>query len=522
MSNSEIVEVVHLSGKEDIHTLRTIIACTQKARLLFVVPKRHSALQRFIRLRLLARQGFAQGVQVAVVSKDANIRELARQVNLSAFRSIKAGKGARHWNEGELIPPPRALTQSDLLTRKLRRRAVLQRETPIGRPTSWGEHVMLAGLVFGMMIVLSSILLLLGPSASITLVPYEEDHEIIVPITIDSTAQEISFGYFIIPGQVISQDVQGTREMPTSGHKDVPAEFAKGTVLFINVTGQSVKIPSNTIVSTSSGTPVRFRTTETVELTGTINSRVSVPIEAVSPGPSGNLGPQQINRVEGAAATVVRVLNEEGMENGTVEQQSVVTAADQEQLREQLRQQLLQAGRAALESMVEGLGEDQLLVPGMITMNVVTENFNGIANDQLDVLRLDMRAKVTGIVISQEHIERMVRRELKDEIPPNYMMLEDQLIFAPDEAQLGENELPVMPVRAQTRFRADLSGEQIRTLVRGQPIDDAEAALSQHLPLATNPTIAVSPDWWNRMPYLSQRIFIDLKTLEENQASLAH
>lgn len=514
MSYADIIEIKNLSGQENIHTLRTMIARAQKPRVLFVVPKGHPALQHVVRLRLLARQSFMKGVQVALVSKEGSVRDAARQVNLSVFRSIKAAQRARNWHDAEGIPSPTDLTPSDLFTREQRQRAVLTRQTPIGRPTSWGEHVMLAGLVFGMMIVLSSILLLLGPSANITVVPYEEDHDITVPITIDATAQEINFANMIIPGTLITQDVQGTREMPTSGHQDVPAELAKGSVLFINATGQAVNIPAHTIVSTSSGTPVRFRTLETVELTGTINSRVSVPIEAVSPGPSGNVGPQQINRVEGAAATVVRVLNEAGMEGGTVEQRSVVTAADQAQLQEQLRQQLLQAGRAALERATEQSGENQLLVPGMITMDVASENFNGVVKDPLDVLRLTMRATVSGIIISEKDIERVVKREFAEEIPPNYIMLEEELTFRPNSAQLGELELPVMPVRAQTRFRAQLSGEQIRTLVRGQPIDEANAALTQHLPLATAPAIIVTPDWWNRMPYLSLRIFIDINMLE--------
>lgn len=515
MDYSDIIEVIDLSGQENVHTLRMMIARTQKPRVLFVSGKRHPALRHIVRLRLLGRQSFIKGVQVAFVSKDATLRDAAHEVNLSVFRSIKRAQRARNWKEAKPIPSPIDLTPSDLLTRRQRQQAVLTRQTPIGRPTSWGEHVMLAGLVFGMMIVLSSILLLLGPSATITVAPYEEDHEIIVPMTIDVSAQEINFGRVILPGTLITQDVQGTREISTSGHQDVPVEFAKGSVLFINATGQSVSIPEDTIVSTSSGTAVRFRTIESVNLTGTINSRVLVPIEAISPGPSGNVGPQQVNRVEGSAATVVRVLNEEGLQGGTVEQRSVVTAADQEQLQEQLRQQLLQAGQAELERTIEQSGEDQLLVPNMININIVSENFNGVIKDSLDTLRLTTRATVSGIIISQKNIEKLVRQEFEVEIPPNYLMLEDKLTFTPNDASLGELDLPVMPVRAQTRFRAEFASEEIRKLVRGQPIDEASTALSQRLPLASPPTITVTPDWWNRMPYLSLRIFIDVNLLEE-------
>jgi hypothetical protein len=191
----------------------------------------------------------------------------------------------------------------------------------------------------------------------------------------------------------------------------------------------------------------------------------------------------------------------------------MVTVADREQLLQQLQQRLLQEGRASLENFIIQQGQEKLLLSDLISMEITAENFNGSVGDQLDVLNLELRARISGIVVSQDDIERLAKRQLRSEIPENYRMLEDGFSFVPGQAQVIDDGLPVIAVRTQAIAGAELFGEEIRELVRGQPTDEAHAALIQGLPLAADPSILVSPDWWNRMPYVSLRIFIRVGVL---------
>ncbi|MGH2543342.1 MAG: baseplate J/gp47 family protein, partial [Ardenticatenaceae bacterium] len=398
-----------------------------------------------------------------------------------------------------------------------RREALLRRRA--GAHTGWGESILLAGFLFGMMILFGAVLLLLVPGARITLVPRQIPFQATFPATVDPAAQELDIFNVIVPGQAVSLPVQGVQEIATSGHRDVPAGKAMGEVLFLNVTGQPVTIPPDTLVATSSGTPVRFRTLAPLSLPGELNARASVPVEAVNPGPAGNVNPLQINVVEGPAASTVRVLNERGTEGGDVQQRAVVTAADKEQLREQLRQRLLQEGQAALQSsLLEsesvaagasiGNTPTHFIVPGSVSIEVTAETYSGSVDDQLDVLSLDLRARVSTITVSQEDIERLAIRALRDEVPTSYRMTDDGFDAIAGDAQRDEAGLLVMAVRAEGIATAELSADVIRSLVRGQPLDEAYSALIENLPLAADPAINLWPDWWSRMPYLPLRIFV--------------
>lgn len=522
MAESE--QVIRLSGKEDIHAIRTLIARAQAPRLLLVVPNHHEAFRGLVRFKMLARQAYDEGVQLALVTRDGRIRDLAQQVDLSTFNSVEAGRKARRWRAGQGVPAalPSSAERVPLITNSAAwgrgRQAVVERRKSIGTRSNWGENIMLAGLIFGMMIILSAVLLLLVPSARITLVPIQVPLDITFQVTVDPTAREIDFGEGIVPAQVIRQDVQGTFEMATSGRQDVPVELSQGDVLLINVTGQAVTVPTDTVVSTASGNPIRFRTLRAASLPAQINARVEVPIEAVSPGPSGNVGPQQISRIEGAAATAVRVLNQSGTEGGGVQQRAVVTAADRDQLREQLEQRLLQEGRAALERLLEETPEDDYLIPDIITMEITSESFNGGVDDQLDVLTLELRARVSGMVVQRDALVRVSRQRVRDEVPANYRLLDDGYTVVPGETRVVDDGLPIMAVRTQAIAGAQLAADEIRSLVRGQPIDEAHAALLQRLPIAADPAITVTPDWWNRMPYLPLRIFVRVGVLGADQA----
>ncbi len=520
---ADVEQVIRLAGDEDIHAVRGMLARAQAPRVMLVVPKGHPTFQRLVRLKVLARQAQEEGVQVALVSADSQIRALAGQLGLSAFRSVEAGRRARRWREAPLldttVDSSARARVLDPATQQWRRgrSAVLEREQRLGTDSHWGESILLAGLLFGMMILLSSLLLLLVPSAHITLVPRQQPIDTTLTIVVDSGSQEVNFFDRIIPAEVENIAVQANQGIATTGFKDVPATRATGEVLFLNVSGQPSEVPVNTIVSTSSGTPIRFRTTQPVSVPGELNARVSAPIEAVNPGPSGNVQPLQINMLEGAAANTLRVLNENPLEGGDVQQQAVVTAEDKTTLLDQLRQLLLSQGLSQLEQSLQagdaaGASSERFIVLGTAAIEITAETYSASVDDPSQVLNLDLRARVSGISASHDDIERLARRAVREQVPEGYQMLEDGFRFVVGDGQRNEAGFWTVPVRAEGVASAELSGDQIRSLVRGRPLDEAKGALTQ-LPLAADPAIVLAPDWWSRMPYLPLRIFIRIGVL---------
>ena len=90
-----------------------------------------------------------------------------------------------------------------------------------------------------------------------------------------------------LPARVVQVEVVDRGEIETTGIANVAAEPATGTALFVNSTQREVLIPAGTGMSTTSGTPVRFRTVRDAAVGP--RGRVRVPIEAIEGGPSGNV-----------------------------------------------------------------------------------------------------------------------------------------------------------------------------------------------------------------------------------------
>lgn len=528
MAKSE--QVIRLEGDEDIHAVRMIIARAQTERLLLDVPRGHSAFRSTVRLKLLARQAHANAVQLALVSRDPDVREQAREVALPVFRSVGKAQKAATWKQpGEETLAPRRERQDNgniswesyqgyglpeaPLEWQRGRESVLARREQIGAPANWADRFALIGLVMGVVIVVLIGAVLIVPSAQVTLIPAQQNLTAEFEAIGDLDADIIGLSANTIPVQRHSVTVEGRMQTATSGRRDVPDQPATGEVVFVNLLPQEVPIPEDTIVSTSAAVPVRFRTTQEIVIPP--NERATAPIEALNPGPSGNVGALLINRVEGPAATAVRVFNPDATRGGSVTQAQTVTAADKDQVREQLSQRLVQEGRTALTDRVP---EGFLLIPGTVEFEPVTESFDRSVGEQADVLSLLYRLRVSGRTISEEDLDRLGRRALRQQVPSDQTLLEEgQRTELVAGEPINEEEIRITAA-SHGIVAAEIPGSRVQELARGQPVEEAEAALMERLPLAATPAIEVTPSWWPRMPYLPLRIFVRVAALTPAEA----
>ena len=65
----------------------------------------------------------------------------------------------------------------------------------------------------------------------------------------------------ILPARFIETNIEATGSIATTGSEQKASDRAGGQVDFNNLGSAPVNIPAGTIVSTSTGTPVNFRTT---------------------------------------------------------------------------------------------------------------------------------------------------------------------------------------------------------------------------------------------------------------------
>lgn len=506
-------QVIHLQGNEDIHALRTMVARAQAGRVLLVVPKGHPALRGLVRLRLLVRQANDAGKQLALVTHDGPVSRSAAQLNLSVFRSVAAGQRSQRWRGGEAALPQQGQRGAPASWRT-GREGVRARRDQIGQGGDWGERVALLGLGLGVAVVLVAVFLLVLPSAEITLVPRQEPMSILVPVSANPNVDVVDYDNAVVPAATVQVTLEATQQIPTSGRKDVPDAPATGSVTFINQTGQDIPVPANTIVATTSATPVKFRTLDDAFVPAGVGSRATAAIEAVAPGLTGNVAALQINQIEGPAGVVLRVVNQQPTQGGTVKQVAVVTAADKEQLREQLLNRIRQEGAVEL---AERTPEDQFFIAETTAIETLTESFDRVVDEQAETLTLLLRVRASGTAVLRAPVERLAKRALIAQVPPSFQLLDEGFAVAPRAVEQVEGAVARVAFQVDGVTGARLDGSTVRTLVRGLPLEEAHGVLLQRLPLAADPSIAVQPDWWGRMPYLPLRIFVRVAALPVTQ-----
>jgi len=365
-----------------------------------------------------------------------------------------------------------------------------------------GEAVLFFGFLVGVFLLLLAGFWLLVPSATVALKPLTYPLEETLTVRADPNLEEIDFMNLVLPATIKEVEITGREQIACTAKKDVPDGYAQGEMIFVNKTSQATTVISGTVVSTSAGTSVRFRTLEDVSLPPVAGGQARVMVEALEPGPSGNVAAWTINRVEGTIALQVNVINDSPTQGGTMKQVSYVTNEDKEQVKDMLMRRLRQEGYNGLISQLEGA----YLPPESVELIVLTETYDKFVEEVADSLTLDMRVWARGIAIAEEDAHRLALAALESSMSEGLQLLSKEIGLSPGgvtEAG-GEQVVFQITVRGQVMMRID-EGE-IKEHLTGKSIADAVTYLDRRLELAEEPSVELLPGWWPRLPLIPFRI----------------
>jgi hypothetical protein len=348
------------------------------------------------------------------------------------------------------------------------------------------------------------------PEARVTLVPYRHPVEATLELRADPEVERASLADLTIPARILEAQVEGTGETPTVSTKDAPDAPATGLITFSNQAATPLEILPGAILRTSTGTTVRFRTVTTVTLDSAIGATAQAEIEALQPGPVGNVPAATINEVETATLRgKVRVTNEQPTEGGGVKQVGVVTRADMDRLKAQLLQQLQQRAHMELQNQ---LGEQEFLPPESVTIEIFSEVYDQFLDTEADVLHLQMRVLASGTAIDRTNANLLAFESLKTKIPATYELESEEIAYELDEQVRMDGRSSYLEVTASAQLVADVDRGAVRSAVAGLPADEATQVLAESFALDAPPKVEVQPDWikrweWlDRVPFLSVRI----------------
>lgn len=514
-------QIIELPVDATLPAIQKRLARAQGPRVLLVLPRGSQVLANPVRLRLIRRQARRQGLQVALVTSDRLTRQLAREAGLSVFTTVRRGERARRWRQPkpEVPLPPRSGPSRVAPPghvghrRKERPQPVTRRDPPPlpdrhwPRWRRWGEALQLFTFLLVCLALLGALLLFVVPMATVTLVPPRQPLTVSVPVVAAVGVERVDYLTGQVPARIVQTRVEGYGSIPTTGRRDAPAEAATGSVIFINKRASEVQVPELTIVGTSTGVNIRFQVTQAVTVPAGIGMTVEAPIEAVEPGPSGNVPAFTINRIEGPLSLVLRVINEHPTTGGSVVQVGVVTQQDKERLRATLLEQVRQE---AYQRLGEMLREGEFVPPETVETYVLAETFDRFAGEDAESLGLRLELLARGLAVDTHGAEEMAERALREQIPRDMRLLDQSPQFELGPMTiLDEKKGKVQfTVTATATMVGSVDIAAVRAAIRGMELPEALAVLRRDFQLGAEPRLSLQPDWLGRVPWLPFRIYV--------------
>lgn len=499
-------QVIYLEAQDDLPAMRDLLEGAQAKKVLLVVPKGCRTLQDPINLRVLRRYAANLALDVGLVTRDSRTRQLAKEEGFAVVSSVRRGKGGR-WR---LRAPRRSAAQRAAEARVdgLRRG---QGDTGYGdRLIVWTGRILAVLLFLFLLALVVGMAALLVPEAKITVVPYSEEAAVALEIRADPNEEKPDLEKLIVPARIVEAEVEQVGEIETVDKRDAPDAPATGLVLFTNQTTNPLEILPGAVVRTSTGTTIRFRTVTTATLPAGLGATAQAEIEALQPGPVGNVPAATINVVETTDLRgKVRVTNAAPTSGGGVKQVGVVTRADMDRLKAQLLQQLQERAYVELQTQ---LGEQEFLPDESMLIEILAEDYDQFLEAEADALHLTMRIHASGTAVDRANANLLAYDALKGRIPETYEFRSDEIVFEVSDDVAIDGRSVIVLVTASAPLVVNVSPGEVRSVVAGLTEDEAVEALSSAFALAGRPVVEILPDWikrWeilDRVPLLPFRI----------------
>lgn len=512
------LQIIQLEPYDDVISVRDRLAFVQAERVLLVWPRPQAGvapvLCRKLDLVLIQREAARRGALLALVTGDPDIRDHARELNLSVFGSVRASQRGR-WKKPQSKVfvdrsdrPKNEPDPYELMLHASRLR-VLSPQQRLARRITRGA----ATVILVLTLLLAAYLAL--PGATVSLAPAQGQIDTTLILTVDASITAIDVEKGRIPGTRLTLDVESQASIPTTGISDVPSTLASGTVIFTNRIESVVDIPAGTILTTAGARPVRFRTLDDASVAAGVGRNVSVNVQAVeeNAGPAGNVEAGLIVNIEGDLSRLLFVRNDEPMRGGTVREQSVVTQADYEDLALLARQQVRQDALAQISTRLSG---SQIVAPESI--RIVNQGgeeitYNAFVGDPADNLTATVHARVEALVLDEQAARYAALARLSAEIPPGRRLDLNTIAYSrgPISAPDAQGRVTFL-MSASGNVSAEIDIERAKARIAGMSVDEALNTLNRDWLLDPRrpPQITLWPGFFGRLPLLPIRITIEI------------
>lgn len=455
-------------------------------------------------LNSLRRQADLQGLEVAVVTRNERVRNQAADVGIPVFGTV-SGARQQPWTLAssrlEAMPPrPRRRMTEPVSVQRRGRLAARFRTVKLAQGDVRPLPPLLETLSLAAVFVLASLILIgfvsfILPVATVRLKPAQEPLTETVFLTARSDVETADPAAKLLPARRVGQKVEVEGTIPATGTVFAPDQPAQGTVIFSNRRPESQQIPLGTVVVTSTGSNVRFETTQPALLPGGVGAQVAVAIRALEPGMTGNVPAFTINSAEGSVGITTNVVNTSATWGGSVKEAPMVKQEDKDALRAQL---LAQAKQKAYTALGELLDEGEFVPPETVGNLVLDETYDRFADEAADTVTLRLRLLTTGLAVDGNTANEIALQALSAKLSRRVRLASEDVTYTHGEAVVTEEGDAVVITFSDTAssiVAVDIDPAGVRASIRGLPADQAKQTLQTNWRLQAPPELTLGPNW---------------------------
>jgi hypothetical protein len=488
-------QIITLESHDDLISVRDRLSWAKTPRILLVWPKYEKVTLRQVDLKVLQRHAASLGAQLGLVTRARRVRDDAEALNIPVFEST--GQAQRvAWPK-----PPRKRFKWHAPRKDLRE----QREQALAGEERWRANPVVRVLSFlvGVSAVLTLVALFI-PRAQITLNPISKTQSLILPVTA-STSVDSVFITGSIPAREKRVIVDGTQTITVTGTATVPQAKATGTVVFRNLSKKAVSVPGGTTVQNAAG--VQFITTKDGQVKAGTGKTLELPIEAVNAGVAGNLDADTINVIETSLKPSLAVTNPKPTTGGRESSSVQASDADRERVKSLLMKSLEEAARKKWTG--ELSPGDLLFDQTMKVTQTISEVYNPPAGAASTRLTLTMQVEFSILYASAPDLSRLASLALNASLPSGFSASSQAIRVTPATTPtLDEDGSAKWSIRVDRKIVQHIDTRQVTQMIQGFGAWNVESRLKESLPLASAPTVQLTPSWWPWMPILPFRIAV--------------
>lgn len=488
-------QIITLESHDDLISVRDRMSWAKTPRILLVWPKYEKVTLRQVDLKVLQRHAAALGAQLGLVTRRRQVRVEAESLQIPVFEST---------GQAQKVAWPKPRRRRRLIWHAPRKDLREQREQLSAKEEPWRMHpaVRILSFMLGVLSVLSLVALFI-PRAQITLNPVSKIQSVDLPVMASPSVQDV-FITGSIPAREKRIVVDGKQTVIVTGSTSIPQSKAKGTVVFRNLTQQTISIPIGTIVQSGAG--IRYMTTKTGDVNPGIGKTLALPIEALEAGTAGNLDADAIDEIEGKLGLSLSVTNPVPTTGGRELPSIQASDADRKRANDLLMKVLETEARQKFAS--DLAAGDLLFDKTMRVSQTLSEKYDPPAGAAGTTLTLTMQVEFSILYADASDLTRLALLALNASLPSGFSAAETVSLKPVTSPVLNQDGSAKWTLRAERKIVQRIDPAQVTQLIQGFGTWNVESKLQENLPLASAPEIKLSPSWWPWMPIVPFRISV--------------